>query len=71
MKRFGKLGGLYLVVSPILPVEQLLSATDSALDGGVDIFQLSVEKETEATDALASVLVGVSEKTLYTLSCKQ
>ena len=47
MKHFRKLSGLYLVVSPILPVEQLLFATEKALDGGVDILQLSAGKETE------------------------
>ncbi len=45
MTRCRKLGGLYLVVSPILPFEQLLFATEKALDGGVDILQLSADKE--------------------------
>ena len=33
--------GLYLVVSPVLPVKQLLLATEEALNGGVDLLQLS------------------------------
>jgi thiamine-phosphate pyrophosphorylase len=36
--------GLYLVVSPILPPKELLSATEKALNGGVDILQLSGTK---------------------------
>ena len=45
MKHFEKLGGLYLVVSPILPTEKLLYATAEALDGGVDMLQFSAGKE--------------------------
>jgi thiamine-phosphate pyrophosphorylase len=37
--------GLYLVVSPILPPKELLSATEKALNGGVDILQLSTGTE--------------------------
>ena len=62
MRRFGKIEGLYLVVSPILPFEQLVFATDKALDGGVDVLQLSAGKENEETNILASVLVGLAEK---------
>jgi thiamine-phosphate pyrophosphorylase len=36
--------GLYLVVSPILPTEQLISATEKALKGGVDLLQYSAGK---------------------------
>ncbi len=62
MTRFRKLGGLYIVVSPILPLEQLLFATERALDGGVDLLQLSAEKETQDITVLASVLSGLAKK---------
>jgi thiamine-phosphate pyrophosphorylase len=62
MTHFRGLRGLYLVVSPILPFEQLLLATERALDGGVDILQLSASKETEEINALASALVGLAKK---------
>ena len=45
MRRIRRLKGLYLVVSPILPPKELLSATEKALNGGVDILQLSTGTE--------------------------
>lgn len=36
-----KLEGLYLVVSPILPPDRLISACEEALAGGVDVIQFS------------------------------
>ena len=62
MKRSRKLGGLYLVVSPILPVEQLLFATEKALDGGVDFLQLSAGKETDDLYFLGTELSGLAKK---------
>ena len=62
MTRFRKLEGLYLVVSPILPLEQLLFATEKALDGGVDILQLSATKEIQETHVLASKLVDLAKR---------
>lgn len=62
MKRFRKLQGLYLVVSPILPTEKLLFATEKALDGGVDVMQFSAGKETADMHVVASVLAGLAKK---------
>ena len=62
MKRYRKLVGLYLVVSPILPNEQLFFAAEKALDGGVDILQLSAEKYTEEMYSLAGKLSNVARK---------
>jgi thiamine-phosphate pyrophosphorylase len=45
MRRVRRLKGLYLIVSPILSHKELLSATEKALSGGVDILQLSAEPE--------------------------
>jgi len=62
MTRSSRLEGLYLVVSPILPLEQLLFATEKALDGGVDILQLSSTKESHEMNVLASKLAGLAKK---------
>jgi thiamine-phosphate pyrophosphorylase len=62
MKHFEKLAGLYLVVSPIMATEKLLSATEKALDGGVDILQFSATKETADTYVMVSVLAGLAKK---------
>lgn len=51
-----KLIGLYLVVSPILSNEQLLFATEKALEGGVDILQLSADTDIEEMHVLARKL---------------
>ncbi len=69
MKHCRKLEGLYLVVSPILPIEQLLFATEKALDGGVDILQLSASKEIQDMHVLASKLARFSKKTWNPFSC--
>ncbi len=57
-----KLGGLYLVVSPILPKDQLLFATEKALDGGVDLLQLSVGQEIEGMFDFANSLASLAAK---------
>jgi len=57
-----KLGGLYLVVSPILPLQLLISATEKALDGGVDLVQLSVTSDFEDRDFLANELARLAKK---------
>jgi len=62
MKSYAKLGGLYLVVSPILPDKQLLSATEKALEGGVDILQLSANKETAGLHVLGTKLSDMAKK---------
>lgn len=62
MNFFGKLSGLYLVVSPILPSEKLLSAAKKALDGGVDLMQFSAGKEIGNIDAMASALACLAKK---------
>ncbi len=62
MTHFRGLKGLYLVVSPILPFEQLLLATERALDGGVDILQLSTSKENQEINALANALADLAKK---------
>ncbi len=62
MTKCRKLAGLYLVVSPILPLEQLLFATEKAIEGGVDILQLSATKETQAHHDLAKKLAGITKK---------
>ena len=56
------LSGLYLVVSPILPNKQLLSATEQALDGGIDILQFSAAKYTEDSFEIAYKLAILAEK---------
>jgi thiamine-phosphate pyrophosphorylase len=48
--------GLYLVVSPILPLDKLLLATEKALRGGVDMLQLIAGEETSEMLALARSL---------------
>lgn len=62
MTRCRKLGGLYLVVSPILPFEQLLFATEKAIEGGVDILQLSAIKDIREHHVLANKLAGLAKK---------
>ena len=62
MKSRHKLAGLYLVVSPILPDEQLLIAVEKALDGGVDILQFSASKESVEMSILANGLSGLARK---------
>ena len=62
MKRRRGLGGLYLVVSPILPNAQLLFATEQALDGGVDILQFSVETEIVGMRDLVTALAELAKK---------
>ncbi len=57
-----KLKGLYLVVSPILPAEELLFATEKALDGGVDVLQFSAGKETADMHVLASAVSRFSKE---------
>ncbi len=56
-----KLEGLYLVVSPILPAEALLSATKEALEGGVDLVQFSSEKEDSEIRQLAGRLAKLAQ----------
>jgi thiamine-phosphate pyrophosphorylase len=62
MRRFRRLKGLYLVVSPILSHEELLSATEKALKGGVDILQLSAEPEIFWVKTFASELADLARE---------
>jgi thiamine-phosphate pyrophosphorylase len=62
MKRVPRLKGLYLVVSPILPPKELLSATEKALNGGVDVLQLSVELEIFDVNTFARELADLARK---------
>ena len=57
-----KLEGLYLVVSPILPTAELLFATEKAIDGGVDVLQFPLGKETVDVHFLANALAGLAKK---------
>jgi thiamine-phosphate pyrophosphorylase len=56
-----KLSGLYLVISPILPAEELLCATAKALDAGVDILQFAAGKQNINTHFLAESLACLSK----------
>jgi thiamine-phosphate pyrophosphorylase len=56
MRNSRKMEGLYLVVSPILPLDKLLLATEKALRGGVDMLQLIAGEETSEMLALARSL---------------
>jgi thiamine-phosphate pyrophosphorylase len=62
MKRVPRLKGLYLVVSPILPSKELLSAAEKALNGGVDIVQLSGEQEIFDVNTFARELSALARK---------
>lgn len=62
MKRSRHLEGLYLVVSPILSFEGLLYAAEKALDGGVDILQLSGVQEQADLHVLARALADFARK---------
>jgi len=62
MNHYHKLGGLYLVVSPLLPDEKLVFAAESALDGGVDMLQFSAGKDTKDKKNLASKLSVLAVK---------
>ena len=62
MKRSRKLKGLYLVVMPILPVKDLLFATESALEGGVDLLEFSSGQLNAEMRHLARALVELSKK---------
>lgn len=65
-----KMEGLYLVVSPILPLDKLLLATEKALRGGVDMLQLIAGEETSEMLALARSLSHSTgnHKTLFLIN---
>ena len=52
--------GLYLVVSPILPPKDLLSVTEKALNGGVDLLQLSTGTKISDKRYLAGELADLT-----------
>lgn len=62
MRTNQKLGGLYLVVSSILPNDKLVLATSEALEGGVDLLQFIPGQETPETTALATRLATLAKK---------
>jgi thiamine-phosphate pyrophosphorylase len=62
MRSFRRLEGLYLVVSSILPLDELLLATEKALRGGVDILQLIAGPETSEMLAFARGLLDLTRK---------
>lgn len=62
MKRVRRLEGLYLIVSPILPTRELLSATKKALNGGVDILQLSAKTEISDKRNFAEEIADLTRK---------
>lgn len=55
-----KLEGLYLVVSPVTPVDKLLDAVKKALEGGVDILQFIPGKASSETLKLAEDLANLT-----------
>jgi thiamine-phosphate pyrophosphorylase len=57
-----KLEGLYLVVSPVTPFDELLVAVKKALEGGVDILQLIPEEANFETLKLATDLANLTEQ---------
>jgi thiamine-phosphate pyrophosphorylase len=57
-----KLEGLYLVVSPVMPVDELLVAVEKALEGGVDLLQLIPGEESSETLRLAEDLSSLTEQ---------
>lgn len=62
MRRVRRPKGLYLVVSLILPQKELLSAAEKALDGGVDILQLSAEPEIFEENTFAGELADLTRE---------
>jgi thiamine-phosphate diphosphorylase len=62
MKAQRELSGLYLVASPILPNEQLVDATEQALEGGVDILQLSATEKTAGLRTLSGELARLADQ---------
>ena len=57
-----KLEGLYLVVSPVMPFDELLVAVKKALEGGVDLLQLIPGEESSETLRLAENLSNLTEQ---------
>jgi thiamine-phosphate pyrophosphorylase len=62
MRRVRRLKGLYLVVSPILSHKELLSAIEKALNGGVNILQLSAEPEIFWVNTFARELADLARE---------
>ena len=58
-----RLGGLYLVISPaLLPTKELLDATKKALEGGVDLLQLSASQQKNQPKSLAKGLSKLAQE---------
>ena len=57
-----KLEGLYLVVSPVMPFDELIIAVKKALEGGVDLLQLIPGEESSETLRLAENLSNLTEQ---------
>ena len=62
MRTNQKLGGLYLVVSSILPNDKLVLATAEALEGGVDMLQFIPRHGTPETTTLATKLATLARR---------
>lgn len=62
LKRLRKLEGLYLVVAPILPVDELLIAVEKALKGGVNIVQFIPEGPMPHTLEVAKALSNLTRR---------
>lgn len=62
MRRVRRLKGLYLVVSLILSHKELLSAIEKALNGGVNILQLSAEPEIFWVNTFARELADLARE---------
>lgn len=53
---------MYLVVSPVMPFDELLVAVEKALEGGVDLLQLIPGEESSETLRLAEDLANLTEQ---------
>jgi thiamine-phosphate pyrophosphorylase len=57
-----RLDGLYLVVAPVLPPNPLLVVVEKALRGGVDIIQITAEKENTVTSRFVRDLLNLARQ---------
>lgn len=62
LTRLRRLEGLYLVVAPILPVDELLIAVEKALKGGVNIVQFIPEGQMPQTLEVARALSNLTRR---------
>lgn len=62
MRSLKKLEGLYLVVTPLLPLRKLLTVVEKALKGGVDILQLIPGKASSQVSQFAKNLLNKARR---------